>query len=515
MGMLPRFFKQGVLGEVDRTQVGPRDGTAEGVTRNDPTTEQVAAVLAPAVPRQHAGASELASLEAESGTPLTSPLAAGDSLIAVAEGVAELASSVNTPEQAAEEVPQASHLELADDGPQIELADDAAPAAPRLVAPRRGSYGDSSGTRVGQPHAAARKRTSTALGRPMARRAPFTPLQRVLLLDTWRRSGLPARDFAPLVGVSTHTLYAWKKRFDEQGPAGLDDQPRGQQTKGSRLPEVTKRTILMLKESHPEWGCQRISDLLARGPALPASASAVARVLHEVGYEAVDQPTHAHPDQPRRFERARPNQLWQTDLFSFVLKRQNRRVYLVAFMDDHSRFIVSFGLHASQSAALVIEVLEAALANYGVPEEILTDNGAQYITWRGKSQFSKQLEKRAFGIWSPSLAGHRRWARSNGFGELCGATAWKRRSLPTWMTRGAGSGYSSIITISFARIRRWKVWYQPIVFSKRRPRCCRRSAPACPPTPWNWPVTASRASRFIWRDNWTASRSACIAQGIA
>jgi hypothetical protein len=95
MGMLPRFFKQGVLGEVDRTQVGPRDGTAEGVTRNDPTTHQVAAV------------------------------------------------------------PQASHHELADDAPQIELADDAAPAAPRLVAPRRGSYGDSSGTRVGQPHAAA------------------------------------------------------------------------------------------------------------------------------------------------------------------------------------------------------------------------------------------------------------------------------------------------------------------------------------------------------------------------
>src|SRR5690606_358509 len=32
----------------------------------------------------------------------------------------------------------------------------------------------------------------------------------------------------------------------------------------------------------------------------------------------------------RSFERAKPNQLWQTDLFTFVLKRQNRRVYLVA-----------------------------------------------------------------------------------------------------------------------------------------------------------------------------------------
>ena len=150
----------------------------------------------------------------------------------------------------------------------------------------------------------------------------------------------------------------------------------------------------MLKEGHPEWGCQRISDMLARGPALPASASAVARVLHEAGYESVDEPTRPHPDKVRRFERAKPNQLWQTDLFTFVLKRQNRRVYLVAFMDDHSRFIVSYGLHASQSTALVLEVLEAGIANYGPPEEILTDNGPQYVTWRGKSQFTRRLEKR-------------------------------------------------------------------------------------------------------------------------
>jgi transposase InsO family protein len=70
-----------------------------------------------------------------------------------------------------------------------------------------------------------------------------------------------------------------------------------------------------------------------------------------------------HPDKIRHFERAGPNQLWQTDLFTFVLKRQNRRLYLVAFMDDHSRFLVGYGLHASQSAALVLEVFRAGLAS--------------------------------------------------------------------------------------------------------------------------------------------------------
>jgi transposase InsO family protein len=224
-------------------------------------------------------------------------------------------------------------------------------------------------------------------------RETLTPEQRLLILDTWQRSGLPGGDFASLVGVSKHTLYAWKKKFREQGPAGLMDQPRGG-PRGSRLPELTKRTILLLKQSNPEWGCQRISDMLVRGPALPASPAAVAQVLHEGGYQLEEVPTHPHPDKVRQFERAKPNQLWQTDLFTFMLKRQNRRVYLVAFMDDHSRFITGYGLYASQSAALVLEVVRAAIGAYGPPEEILTDNGSQYITWRGKSAFSRELEKR-------------------------------------------------------------------------------------------------------------------------
>ena len=225
------------------------------------------------------------------------------------------------------------------------------------------------------------------IGRP-----PLNGEQRLWILDTWKRSGLPAKDFAPLVGMSKHTLYSWKKQFAEHGPAGLMGQKRGVR-EGSRLPELTKRTILLLKEAHPEWGCERISAMLLRGPALPASASAVARVLHEAGYELEEVATRPHADKVRHFERAKPNQLWQTDLFTFVLKRQNRRVYLVGFLDDHSRFIVSYGLHASQSTALVLEVLRAAIASYGVPEEILTDNGAQYVTWRGTSQFTKELQK--------------------------------------------------------------------------------------------------------------------------
>ena len=191
----------------------------------------------------------------------------------------------------------------------------------------------------------------------------LTASQRLLILDRWARSGLTAGEFAPLVGVSAHTLYEWKQRFERLGPAGLEPRPRG------------------APAGQPAAGAHEAGDPDAEGGAsgvglradqrcccaarLCGERRAMARVLHEAGYVAVEEPTAPHAPVARRFERARPNQLWQTDLFTFVLKRQNRRVYLVAFMDDHSRFIVGYGLHAQPSTPLVLEVLGAAIANFG------------------------------------------------------------------------------------------------------------------------------------------------------
>jgi transposase InsO family protein len=234
-------------------------------------------------------------------------------------------------------------------------------------------------------------RTRKPTGPPQ--RVHLRSSQRLLILDTWLRSKLAAREFAAAFGLSHHTLYAWKKRFDELGPAGLDESPRGRPA-GSRLSEPSKRAILMMKSMHPEWGQDRLHAMLLRSEGLSASPGAIARVLLEAGYKVESEPTRPHEPKVTRFERAKPNQLWQTDLFTFVLKRENRRVWMVAFMDDHSRFIVGYGVYASSSGALVREVLEAAIANFGAPEELLSDNGTQYHTWRGKSAFTQLLERR-------------------------------------------------------------------------------------------------------------------------
>src|SRR3989304_4284715 len=55
-------------------------------------------------------------------------------------------------------------------------------------------------------------------------RTPYSPEQKLMLLDTFIRSGLPLKNFADLVGVTQGTLIDWRKRFEASGPAGLTDQ---------------------------------------------------------------------------------------------------------------------------------------------------------------------------------------------------------------------------------------------------------------------------------------------------
>ena len=63
-------------------------------------------------------------------------------------------------------------------------------------------------------------------------------------------------------------------------------------------------------------------------------------------------------------------------------------------MDDNSRFITGYGIHASQSGAMVLEVVRTAIVAYGTPQEMLTDNGSQYVTWRGTSAFHREMDQR-------------------------------------------------------------------------------------------------------------------------
>jgi hypothetical protein len=83
--------------------------------------------------------------------------------------------------------------------------------------------------------------------------------------------------------------------------------------------------------------------------------------------------------------------MWQSDIFTFRLG--GRYAYLIAFMDDYSRFLTGADLFRSPTAANVLEVFRVAAGEFQPPKEMLTDQGRQYTAWRGVSRFEAEMKK--------------------------------------------------------------------------------------------------------------------------
>jgi transposase InsO family protein len=207
----------------------------------------------------------------------------------------------------------------------------------------------------------------------------------------------PQTAVARTFGVPLTTVMDWTRRYRKDGAAALLGQDaRGEgrsRTKAKNAPaNVRREAVKEAKRSHPDHGTRKIRDVLARLQGLGVSETTVRRILHEEGLLEEKPPAPAKVQLERRFERAEPNQLWQSDIFTFLLRR-HQRVYVTAFMDDYSRYLVSLVIAHHQRSTLVLEALSRAVADYGVPREILTDQGRQYTAWRGTTDFEAELRR--------------------------------------------------------------------------------------------------------------------------
>jgi transposase InsO family protein len=212
-----------------------------------------------------------------------------------------------------------------------------------------------------------------------------------LLVVQQRMKGAPVDEVARAFGVSAPAVQKWTAQFRKGGPEALVSKRSRPRAKRAPNP-VIKNEVVALKRAHEPWGTRRIRDVLARFEAIGVSEQQVRKILHEEGLIETPQPAPAREHGPRRFERATPNQLWQSDIFTFRLRRAER-LYVCVFMDDHSRFIVGHALAHHQKSALVMEAFENGVATYGQPTEVLTDNGRQYTVWRGKTEFEEALRR--------------------------------------------------------------------------------------------------------------------------
>jgi transposase InsO family protein len=221
----------------------------------------------------------------------------------------------------------------------------------------------------------------------------YTPEERRATVEAYVKSGLTYEGFARIWGLSRHTVYLWMKIYRERGPQGLEH-PTGTGRPGRKpLVPALREEIVDVQRRFPDFGLKRVRDFLARFRGLRVSTSGVRSAIEAAGVPrapAVKKRRRRY-EVPRRFERSRAGDLWQSDITSFVLARPGRRVHLVVFLDDFSRYVVSWSLHFKMTTATVGETLLEGCSRFGKPEEVLTDQGPQYFAWRGKCDFQKLL----------------------------------------------------------------------------------------------------------------------------
>ena len=218
----------------------------------------------------------------------------------------------------------------------------------------------------------------------------FTVAQKLKAVRLHLEEGFTMALVCRELDVSKASLVLWLRAYRQDGEAGLQNPYAGKRQ--ARLPAPITDKIIELKRQNPTFGIKRISQVLRRVFFLPASPETVRQRLHDANLMSEPTPPKLrNMVRPRFFERATPNQMWQTDIFTFRLG--GKYAYLIAFMDDYSRFIVGADLFRSPTAAAVIEVYRVAVGEYQPPKEMLTDNGRQYTTWRGTSRFEAELKK--------------------------------------------------------------------------------------------------------------------------
>jgi transposase InsO family protein len=130
-----------------------------------------------------------------------------------------------------------------------------------------------------------------------------------------------------------------------------------------------------LRRRHPGWGQRRQAHELARiGIDPPPGLTSIYRALVRNGL-IQPRPRRRAKASYRRWERDRPMELWQLDVMGGIWLVGGRELKAVTGIDDHSRFCVAAGLIERANTRSVCQVFTQALARYGTPEEVLTDNG--------------------------------------------------------------------------------------------------------------------------------------------
>jgi len=180
--------------------------------------------------------------------------------------------------------------------------------------------------------------------------------------------------------ISRPTGYLWVKRFHEAGSfQALAEKSRRPRQSPNRTSEELEQKVVQAREEYG-WGAPKLKVILdAAGVDL--SKNTIHRILKRKGLveKKVGQEVATG-----RFERSKPNELWQMDFKGEYLGEQGA-CYPLSILDDCSRFSLGIFALSATSYKQVSATLQHVFRAYGVPEAMLMDHG---VPWWGAATVS-------------------------------------------------------------------------------------------------------------------------------
>jgi len=142
------------------------------------------------------------------------------------------------------------------------------------------------------------------------------------------------------------------------------------------------------ERSRRHWGARKIRKRLEMLGEKPPSERTVNRILKR---EGLQDSRRIKPEPPQRFERSRPNALWQMDHKSAIRGKWRSRAVPFSVLDDHSRYLLCLRSLADKGLDSTWRWLWELFGEVGLPEAILSDNDMVFAGRNGPSQVEARL----------------------------------------------------------------------------------------------------------------------------
>ncbi|MCL7489846.1 MAG: DDE-type integrase/transposase/recombinase, partial [Desulfobulbaceae bacterium] len=148
------------------------------------------------------------------------------------------------------------------------------------------------------------------------------------------------------------------------------------------IDEETGLALQELRRQLPKMPVPELTRILHERQLVTAgqsvSQSTVYRFLHQHNL-MTNQPAAAVDR--RKFEAELPNDMWQSDVMHgphVTVGNIQRKSYLIAFIDDHSRLVPHAAFYPSEALAPFMEAFQSALGKRGLPRKLYVDNGSAF-----------------------------------------------------------------------------------------------------------------------------------------